>query len=203
MTISAFGQSYQINNPGVGRIGSKLANREPYEKKLLVDIYQHGFKGTAFDVGAHIGNHTLYLAAVCGLKVHAFEPHGPSLTQLYDNLALNPDLDVTVHEWAAGDRETRGRLTSGMWVEFDPSRDGAGLKTERGHIPVHRIDDMLDVSDLSVVKIDVEGMEPQVLDGMARHIERSRPVIYCETHTQEAQDRIKFILDRSATAWAG
>lgn len=193
--ISAYGQSYQINNPGVGRVGSKLKNREPYEKKLLVDIYQHGFTGTAFDVGAHIGNHTLYLAAVCGLTVHAFEPHQPSLDQLYDNLKLNPGLDVTVHEWAAGDSETRGRLTSGMWMEFDPSRDGAALKTGRGHIPVHRIDDMLDVPDLAVVKVDVEGMEPAVLLGMRGHLDRCRPTVYAETHTAEAQRATARVLE--------
>lgn len=188
--IEAFGKSYLINNPGVGRVGSKLAMGEPYEKKLLVDIYQQGRTGSAFDVGAHIGNHALYLAAICGLKVYAFEPHRASLEQLYANLALNPGLPIEVYEWAAGASEAYGRLSRGMWLEFDPSRNGSELKLDRpgeaGDIPVHRLDDQLDVADLSVVKVDVEGMEPDVLRGLTRHLRRSHPVVYAETHSDLA-----------------
>ena len=191
--ISMFDRSYLINNPGVGRVGSKLVNGEPYEKKLLVDIYQQQLTGSAFDVGAHIGNHTLFLAAVCQFKVFAWEPHRESLTQLRANIALN-DLDVEVFAWAAGASETVGRLTRRMWLEFDPSRNGSELELSAGDIPVHRIDDMVDVPDLAVIKVDVEGMEPDVLSGLTRHIERSRPVIYAETHTRAAYYRTHAVL---------
>lgn len=194
VTIQAFGRSYRIVNPGAGRVGSKLAHGEPYERRLLVDIHRRHLLGTAFDVGAHIGNHTLYLAAVCGLKVHAWEPYEASRLALEANLALNPDLDVTVHGWAAGDTDTRGRFTSGMWLEFDPTRDGDTLTLDRGGIPVHRIDDHLDVADLSVVKVDVEGMEPAVLDGMSRHLVRCQPVVYAETHTRASRRRLQEVL---------
>lgn len=193
VTLTYHGQSYRINNPGEGRIGSKLNMGTAYELKLLEDAYELGLKGSVFDVGAHIGNHTLYFGAVCGLKVYAWEPYPDSLKQLYDNLALN-DLDVEVFDWAAGAQESRGKFTRGMWLEFDPSRQGDKLKLERGEVPVHRIDDMIDIPDLALVKIDVEGMEPDVLMGMTRHIQRSRPVIYCETHNMKAQNRIESIL---------
>lgn len=184
--IQAFDRSYRIVNPGPGRVGSKLANGEPYERKLLVDCYQLGLKGTAFDVGAHIGNHTLYFAAVCGFAVHAWEPYDTSRAMLEGNVALNPNLDVTIHDWAAGAEDTRGRFTAGMWLEFDPNREGDKLILERGHIQVHRIDDHLDVTDLAVIKVDVEGMEADVIAGALGHIERSLPVIYSETHTPES-----------------
>jgi FkbM family methyltransferase len=188
--IAAFDRSYRIVNPGAGRVGSKLANGEPYERKLLVDCHQQGFTGTAFDVGAHIGNHTLYLAAICGLKVHAWEPFDGSRADLEANLALNPGLEVTVHAWAAGARPDRGRFTKGMWLEFDPTRDGDKLTLERGGIEVERIDDHLDVPDLSVIKIDVEGMEADVVAGALGHIERSRPTIYTETHTRTSHNSV-------------
>lgn len=193
--IDAFGRSYRIINPGAGRTGSKLANGEPYEKKLLVDCYQQRLTGTAFDVGAHIGNHSLYFAAICGLAVHAWEPHEASRVQLEANIALNPDPDITVHPWAAGAEDNRGRFTPGMWIEFDPTRDGDALKLERGDIPVHRIDDHLDVPDLAVIKVDVEGMEAAVLAGASGHIDRSRPVIYSETHTPESHASVLAVLE--------
>jgi FkbM family methyltransferase len=193
--IKAFGRRYEIVNPGPGRVGTKLAHGEPYERKLLVDCYQQGRTGTAFDIGAHIGNHTLYLAAICGFKVHAWEPHDRSREMLQANLALNPELDVTVHDWAAGAEDNRGRFTRGMWIEFDPTREGDTLKLERGHVQVHRIDDHLDVPDLAVVKVDVEGMEAAAISGALGHIERSRPLIYSETHTEEAHDEMAAILE--------
>ncbi len=195
VTIEAFGRSYRITNPGAGRVGSKLARGEPYERKLLVDCYQQGLKGTAFDVGAHIGNHALYFAAICGFTVHAWEPHDASRAMLEDNVALNPDLDVTTHDWAAGASDTRGRFTAGMWIEFDPTREGDTIKLERGHVPVHPIDDHLDVRDLAVIKVDVEGMEADVLAGCLQHIERSLPVIYSETHTPESHQSVAVLLE--------
>lgn len=195
VTIEAFGHDYRIINPGPGRVGSKLANGEPYERKLLQDCYQLGLKGTAFDVGAHIGNHTLYLAAVCGFVVHAWEPYGESRAALEANIELNPGLDITVYGWAAGAEDGRARFTSGMWLEFDPNREGDKLTLERGHIPVHRIDDLVDVKDLAVVKIDVEGMEHDVVAGAIGHIERSRPTIYSETHTRTAHDQMAAVLE--------
>jgi FkbM family methyltransferase len=194
VTIRSSDRQYRIVNPGPGRVGSKLEHGEPYERKLLQDIHGRGLSGSAFDVGAHIGNHALYLAAVCGFRVHAWEPHEASRLQLEANLALNPDLDITVHPWAAGDADTTGRFTSGMWLEFDPTRDGDALKLGRGDVPVHRIDDHLDVDDLVVVKVDVEGMEPDALAGMAGHLARCRPVVYSETHTRTSGRRTATVL---------
>lgn len=195
VTIKAFGRSYRIVNPGAGRVGSKLAHGEPYERKLLVDCHQLALRGTAFDVGAHIGNHTLYLAAICGLRVHAWEPFDESRFVLEENLGLNSGLDVVVHEWAAGAEATRARFTKGMWLEFDPTRDGATLTLDRGHVQVRRIDDELDVPDLVVMKVDVEGMEPDVIRGALGHIERSLPVIYSETHTTESHAAVAALLE--------
>jgi len=192
VTISDFGKSYQIYNPVEGRIGSKLNMGIPYEHALLRDVYSLNRTGSIFDIGAHIGNHTLYFAAICGLKVYAWEPYPESLKMLYDNLALN-DLDVTVFDWAAGAAEGRGRFTKRMWIEFDPSRDGDKLKLARGEVAVHAIDEMIHVDDLAVVKIDVEGMEPDVLRGMLRHL-KQKPVIYAETHTNTAMRITKKIL---------
>lgn len=195
VTIEAFDRSYKINNPGAGRVGSKLVNGEPYERKLLVDAYQLGLSGTAFDIGAHIGNHALYLAAICGFAVHAWEPFAESRAQLEANVALNPGIDVTVHGWAAGASDDRGRFTKGMWLEFDPTRDGDKLTLDRGGVPVHRIDDHLDVDDLAVIKVDVEGMEAPALEGALGHIERCRPVIYSETHTRTSHRTVAALLE--------
>ena len=177
------GASYCIEDPG-GRVGSKLRNGEPYERKLLHDVNNLRPTGAAFDVGAHVGNHSLWFAAVCGLKVHAWEPYPESLRRLRLNLALNPNLDITVHPWAAGAETGRGRISGGMTIQLD-----------RGDIPVHRIDDHLAIDDLAVVKVDVEGMEPHALTGMLGHLERCSPVIYTECHSRAAHAAVAEVLE--------
>lgn len=183
VTVTVEDRSYLITNPG-GRIGSKLANGEPYERQLLADIASRNLTGVAFDIGAHVGNHSLYLAAVCGLTVYAFEPHPESFRMLQANLALNPSLDVRAVNCAAGAHEGRARFAGRMQ-----------LKTGRGHVPVRALDELVEPCDLAVVKVDVEGMEPEALAGMARHLVRTRPVVYTETHTRTAGRRTAAVLE--------
>lgn len=184
---------YRMHDSG-GRVSQWLAKGAPYEHKLLYQIRDLALGGTVFDVGAHVGNHSLFLAAN-GYRVQAWEPYAPSRLLLRQNLELNPHLDVAVHSWAAGDRETVGRFTKGMWLEFDPARDGATMKVDRGDIPVKPIDGNAVVDDLTVVKVDVEGMEPHVLRGMRQTLLEHLPVVYAETHTDEAERAIASVLE--------
>lgn len=183
VTIEHYDASYLIRDPG-GRIGSKLVNGEPYERNLLVDVYQQGRTGSALDIGAHVGNHSLWLAAICGLKVHAFEPNPTSRAQLVENARINPSADITVHPWAAGDETTTGTIDRAMVVTVGD-----------GPIEVRRIDDVLDLDDVGVIKVDVEGMEAAALRGALDHIGRSLPDIYTEAHTPESHDEVAAVLE--------
>lgn len=182
VTIRVLDAEYRIHDPG-GRIGAKIALGVPYEKRLLVHIAQRCYRGTAVDVGAHVGNHSLFLAAVCGLRVLAFECHPGALDALKVNVDLNPTLRVEVHGFALGAEDTTGRLTAGRRVV--PGHD----------VQVRRFDDHFDLDDLSVVKVDVEGTEPEVLQGMTGHLDRCSPDIYAETHTPDAHDATAAVLE--------
>lgn len=190
VTIEAFGKSYRINNPG-GRIGSFIAQGQPYERRLLYDIYNLVEDGTidqdgvAIDVGAHVGNHALFMAAICGLAVDAFEPFPKFYRQLNDNIELNRDelqSLVAAFPVALGDRNTTGLYRKGMKIQLD-----------RGGIPVMRLDDEQH-TPVSVIKVDVEGMEPEVLRGAVNTINSYRPVIYAETHTRAASGAVGEVL---------
>jgi FkbM family methyltransferase len=184
VTIEAHGKKYRIDNPG-GRIGSKLETGVPYEIKLLEQIHDLALTGTAFDIGAHVGNHALWLARMCGLNVHAFEPHETMFDALVSNVKRNRlGSKITCHNVAAGDGPGR--------AEF---RDSMTLKLDRGSIPVAAIDDLVDVDDLALVKVDVEGMEPHALRGMRRHLEACHPIVYAESHDERAHQRVAAVLE--------
>jgi hypothetical protein len=75
---------------------------------------------------------------------------------------------VDVYPTALGDREDQA------WHAGD-GRLGLG----HGPIPVRRLDEY-DFHDVSVMKVDVEGMEAAVLRGAEQTIRRERPVIFAE-----------------------
>jgi protein-L-isoaspartate O-methyltransferase len=61
-----------------------------YELEMLEDMrgrLAHG--DLVLDVGAHIGTHSVYLAAVCGCRVIAFEPHPEAFAALCENVHRN------------------------------------------------------------------------------------------------------------------
>ena len=133
--------------------------------------------GVAVDVGAHIGNHTLWMAAICGLDVVAIEPNPQSVAFLRENVALNGlGARVRVLQMAAGAVPGRGAMpripawNTGLGrVHHDP----------KGPVQVGTIDGLA-LPAVAVMKIDVEGAEVAVLEGARDTVARCRPLIYVE-----------------------
>lgn len=181
LTIKAHGRAYRIADIGPGVVGRALRAGAPYEARVLEHIYRREFDGLALDIGAHVGNHTLWFAVVCGLDVIAVEPLTPR--DVVENVERN-DLGDRVEVWpfALGDR-----LRSG-------GDAGKGRIRGEGEIPVRRLDDCAVEGSVALMKVDVEGMEPEVLRGAVGLIERERPVIYAEAQNEVAHARIAEIL---------
>lgn len=189
LTITVPGHSYRLRNPG-GRIGRRLATGKPYEHRLLDQIRQRRPRGAALDLGAHVGGHSLYLALVCGLQVHAWEAHAGRYEELQANIALNRKAPhrIVTYPYAAGAETAVGRWRDGRYMALD-------VGVEAGEVPVRAVDEVMDEPKLSVVKIDIEGMEPQALAGMRGHLARSRPVVYSEVHTEQAHQAQAAVLE--------
>lgn len=201
-TISAHGVSYEIISDPMTLIGQRIWETDgPYEPWLLEDIYKRSREwegGCAVDVGAHIGNHTLWMNKICDLAVVAFEPL--MVEELRTNVWLNhASAGIRIEECALGAAgETANDL--GMRVLTEPGAErGPGTAEGRleigvGQIPVKRMDSF-DLHNVRLIKVDVEGMEPDVLRGAAATIERSQPVIYAESPDQAAHDRLNAVLN--------
>lgn len=137
------------------------------------------------DVGANIGALTLLLAELVGDRgsVYAVEPGPPYVQRLHANLALNPPLKKRVEIIPYGLSDAAGELT---WRD-DPEHpynavlldiffpEQHGIK-----VPVRTIDSF-NLSKLNFIKIDVEGMELEVLRGGTETLRRLRPVVLFET----------------------
>jgi FkbM family methyltransferase len=149
-----------------------------YEQEEL-DLISRHFKGGVFlDIGANVGNHTLYVLKFLGAtKVIAIEPNPAAYRILKCNMALNDvDRKVEVHKIGFSDKASHGSLQT--------SEDNLGktfvVDKPSGPIELLRGDDFLCEEHLDFVKIDAEGSELRVLDGLAMTIERHRPPIFVE-----------------------
>ena len=148
-----------------------------YELDVLMKCRERHLPGTtAIDVGANIGNHTVFLAAIIGARVHAFEPCPANHALLSHNVAANRlDDMVTVHGCALGDADGSGFIELRMPDNFGTTcvRSGAG------DVPVRRLDDIIS-EPVGLMKIDVEGAEAAVLRGAQRLIGTWLPDIFVE-----------------------
>lgn len=165
-------------NDHIGRI---MASGHWYERDLLTDAARRVTgPGTAVDVGAHIGNHSMWFALAMGLHVVALEPRLSNSLWLTENVISN-DADVRIINAAAG-RE-KG------WASIVPPQPGnsgtSGVRyTDRGEVPVTTLDE-LGLTDVKLLKIDVEGVAVDVLKGSSWLLEEQAPVVYAEGERDE------------------
>ncbi len=137
---------------------------------------------TALDIGANIGAHSLALAAIVGPmgRVVAFEPQRVIFQLLNANMALNGLHNVSTHQMALG--STAGHIKAPP-LDYASEGNFGGLSLENvamgEEVPLSRLD-ALALPRCHFAKIDVEGMEIEVLKGMAETIKRHRPAMYVE-----------------------
>lgn len=147
----------------------------------LRDVFADGL---ALDIGANIGNHSLYFARRFR-RVHAFEPN-PSTVDLLRFNSRWVD-NVTVHPIGLGDEAGECELfedTENLGGSTIAWGDGTSRRGIR--VAVRRLDELdLDVDRLCFVKIDVEGFEARVLQGGAETLARAQPVVVFEQHLRE------------------
>jgi len=168
-----------------GRIAYATGRYEPRTTQIIQARVQPG--DVVVDVGANIGYFSIVAARAAGPsgRVVAFEPVESVRRQLARNLQLNDLEHVEIRSEALSDRTADATFYQG------PDRDtglGSLRPLEQGHqVTVHqvRFDDIWDPSRrVSLVKIDVEGAELRVLQGMADCLTRDRPDIIVEVTDQ-------------------
>jgi FkbM family methyltransferase len=143
--------------------------------------------GASFlDVGANIGYNTLYAARRVGARgqVVAVEPTPDNLAVLERNLAAarlsNVDVKAAAAGRAAGSFDFYVRGETSAVNSLFPSSCYAAV-TSVIKVPVAPLDDLWD-GEADVVKIDVEGAELDVLQGMPRLLRHSGLALIIEWH---------------------
>jgi len=149
---------------------------------------------TVVEIGANIGAHSVPLARKCFPgPLFLFEPQQRIFQILCANLALNGIRNAIAYPEAASDGAgfvVVPPLDYGAQNNFggvSVRADAEGVKGLRVRAtPL----DSLGLAACHVIKIDVEGFEPQVLRGAERTIRERRPVLYVENDRQANQQEV-------------
>ena len=149
-------------------------------EELDIIIRNYASTGVFVDVGANIGNHSVYISRFARpSKIILFEPNEVAISILRTNLLLNQceNIDTSFLGVALAAREAR--LTG---ATPDPNNLGHTCFYEdaSGNVPAIAGDAVLLNEPVEFIKIDVEGMENEILSGLEQTIKRWKPSIFVE-----------------------
>ncbi len=186
---------YNINDSFIGRSLDLYGEFSEGEINLFEQVVKPG--QVILEVGANIGAHTVWMAQAVGRKgmVLAFEPQRIVYQTLCANLALNSIVNVNAFRAAVG--KVAGTIVV-PWLDPLHTNNFGGLELGRhgeGEMtPVMTIDG-LNLSACHFIKIDVEGMEREVLEGAVQAIAAFSPIIYVENDRKEKSESLVRFID--------
>ena len=187
---------YNKNDVYIGRSIEKYGEFSGLE----TDTFQHLCHpaNVVVEVGSNIGAHTLMLAKRVGEsgRVYAIEAQRVLHQTLCANIALNSITNTECIHAAAG--SSNGQL---QIPDIDYSKEGnfGGIAVDRFQsgipVPLIKLDDRLEyIQRLDFFKLDVEGMEKEVLLGAKKLVSRFRPTIYLENDRIEKSQALISLL---------
>lgn len=177
---------YNKNDIYIGRSIGKYGEFSEGEVELFRQMVLTNDE--VIEVGANIGAHTLALAGMVGKhgRVTAFEPQRIVYQTLAANLALNSIEQVRCMQAAVGSAAGEVRLADVSYTHEDNygAAELSRLHDKSGYpVPVVTLDDTVSIAPgrtLRLIKVDVEGMESEVIGGALNLIKKHQPFLYVE-----------------------
>lgn len=165
---------------------------------------------TILDIGASFGYYALFFSRLAGRggTVYCFDPDPNTFVRLMRNLALNDVENVVALPLSASNTTGLARWMPndaepwlGKIVGEPSATNHGGLRV----VPCTTLDDFCAAANISgairLVKIDVEGAECTVLEGMRRILQLSRPTILCEVHSEVLFRQVGAFLVNAGYVW--
>ena len=213
-----FGSSLPVRNAALGvtltidprdYIGHAITYTRAYEPRSLALAVRLMRGGGAFvDVGANFGLYTIPLASLAGVTCYGIDASFVALTRLQANVARNGLTNVRIVTGALSRRETwvelstpETNLGATRIVEAASSKHGREFWARAG-----TLQSLLEATGApapELLKIDVEGHELQVLEGLDwQGVFRPRHVLveFDPDGFPGARDAAAFLADRGYTA---
>lgn len=202
-------QSLKLSHPNP-QIRSRNETFSTKEPETLAWIESFGKGEVLWDIGANVGLYSIY-AAKLGAQVVAFEPSVFNLEFLVRNIGLNDVVDrVRVAALALGGTSpgfSMLEMSSTAWGDSQnsfgsPSTDaGTGnLRTTQYQVfglPLDSVSNVLKLDYPHHIKIDVDGIEPEILESGPQTLKRAVSVLVETPRDRGASERISSSLTRA------
>ncbi len=183
-------RGYPIAVFGNDWIGSSIFMSGIYEEHLIEDLFcvvnEVGFnlsKATIVDIGANIGNHSIQFSRKFK-KVFSFEPN----PRVYEILVSNTKRISNIETYNLGiGRNSAVLKLKENWMNMGGSSATMNVVSDSiVDIEISTLDSMVNLlGKVDVIKIDVEGMELDVLLGATEIISKNHPIICLEQDISE------------------
>jgi len=182
---------YYINDSYIGQSMEQYGEYSEGEILLWDQFIKPGM--TVVEIGAHIGTLTIPLAKMVGLqgRVLVFEAQRQLAQMLLGNLALNEITNTTVMIAVAGSKVESVKVPK---VDYGIVGNFGGISMltldsqSCTELPMMSLD-VMNISSVHFVKIDVEGMEQEVILGMSDTIRKFKPVLYVENDRTDKSEK--------------
>ena len=184
-TVHIHGQTFSIQiDPSNGFIDEQIYVSGYYEPDILAVIKANlPVGGTYVDIGANIGQHALFAASLVGPlgSVHAFEPIKKLTEQIKQSVATNRYTDrFKIHNVACG------AVACSAHIDINSQNiGGSKIDTTRTDsdaiiyiVPADTI--LADLPRIDLIKIDTEGFELDVLEGLTVTLTKHKPALIIE-----------------------
>lgn len=193
--------SYLAHDLYVGRSLDLYGEFSEHEVQLFRQIVGDG--AVVLEAGANIGALTVPIARAAGARgrVIAYEPQPALAALLRHNMTANALTWVEVRQAALGRAAGTLRVPR---IDYHQPFNFGGVSLHDGDgepVPVETID-ALNLTRLDLLKIDVEGMEGEVLAGAVATIRRLQPLIHVENDREHSSPALLTALeDLGYSAW--
>lgn len=147
------------------------------------------------DIGANIGNHSVYWASRGAKRIHSFEPMLHTYNNLVKNININEMGKIIIpYNVGLGDMKSLGEIAKNYSTNIGGTQIKESNVSGRFSIKIERLDDIdLKEDKIDFVKIDVEFFEPKTLAGMQETIKKYKPIIFIEVFKQNRKFVKKFL----------
>lgn len=160
--------------------------REPEVIAAIENLLAGG--GVLFDIGANVGFHSLIAKQRNpSVTVHAFEPCKDTFRQLTENIAVNK-LKIHTHNVGLSDRKGKATLhhSAVRNTQHSLTKRNSKLSGATEQVQLATLDS-LDLPPPTLMKIDVELHEMEMLKGARETIKKHRPHIIIEIRREAAR----------------
>jgi FkbM family methyltransferase len=182
------GHAKVVVDSGEPEFGRHIAAHGGWEPHIMALIQRHLKPGDTYvDIGANVGVMAFTAAAAVGPggRVIAFEPHPDNIRHFLAGVAVNGFQNVTLHGFALSDAQSIFSLIGSSNGYLMPEGQTSFQTVALPGDPL-----LADEKRIDMVKIDIEGHEPQALAGIKQALRKHRPLVVGEFNPRCLRDHI-------------